>query len=343
MANSIGWGSIYSVTNWGKGVINNISWGKVYANLAGAIPSFALDFTKIATDFTFTRNSFATRVNENGLIETVGNNAPRIDYSSGEGAFLLEPASTNLYLNSETLSTQDVTTSASTYTISFRGTGSVSLSGSGSGTLVGTGAMDLVSLTFTATAGTLTSTVSGSVKYSNLENLGYATSWIPTDGTIATRAAELCVDATPTINSEEGVLYAEISALVNGGANRYVTISDGSGNNRLQILYSTTTNRLSVSGKKANVGLNNLNYSSFTQTDNHKVAVVYSALGIKLFVDGVERDSNTDNVSFPIGTFTDLDFSLWNSISGPFYGNTKDLKIYDKALTDDELITLTTI
>jgi len=27
----------------------------------------------------------------------------------------------------------------------------------------------------------------------------------------------------------------------------------------------------------------------------------------------------------------------------PFYGRTKDLRVYDKALTDDELINLTTI
>jgi len=35
------------------------------------IPSFLLDFATIASDFTFTRASSATRVNENGLIETV--------------------------------------------------------------------------------------------------------------------------------------------------------------------------------------------------------------------------------------------------------------------------------
>ena len=37
----------------------------------GAIPSFALNFATISDDFTFTRSSFATRVNEFGLIETV--------------------------------------------------------------------------------------------------------------------------------------------------------------------------------------------------------------------------------------------------------------------------------
>ena len=39
----------------------------------GLFPSFRLNFDTIGTDFTFTRNSFATRVNENGLIETVTN------------------------------------------------------------------------------------------------------------------------------------------------------------------------------------------------------------------------------------------------------------------------------
>ena len=50
--------SIYSSTLQGSG---------------GGFPkaSFALDFDTIADDFTFTRNSFATRVNEFGLIETV--------------------------------------------------------------------------------------------------------------------------------------------------------------------------------------------------------------------------------------------------------------------------------
>ena len=38
----------------------------------GLFPSFSLNFDNIGTDFTFTRNSFATIVNENGLIEMQG-------------------------------------------------------------------------------------------------------------------------------------------------------------------------------------------------------------------------------------------------------------------------------
>jgi hypothetical protein len=47
--------------------------------------------------FTTTRNSIATRVNKEGLIEVVGNDVPRIDYTdSADGALLLENSSTNL-------------------------------------------------------------------------------------------------------------------------------------------------------------------------------------------------------------------------------------------------------
>jgi hypothetical protein len=47
--------------------------------------------------FTTTRDSIATRVNKEGLIEVVGNDVPRIDYTdSTEGVLLLENSATNL-------------------------------------------------------------------------------------------------------------------------------------------------------------------------------------------------------------------------------------------------------
>jgi hypothetical protein len=71
----------------------------------------------------------------------------------------------NLLLATATLSTQNVTTVATPYTISHTGTGTITLSGtSTAGPLVGAG-----SLTFTPTAGTLTITVSGTVSNAQLE------------------------------------------------------------------------------------------------------------------------------------------------------------------------------
>ena len=48
-------------------------------------------------DFTFSRGSNATRVNKDGLIETITGDTPRLDYSDGScPSLLLEPQSTNL-------------------------------------------------------------------------------------------------------------------------------------------------------------------------------------------------------------------------------------------------------
>jgi hypothetical protein len=52
-------------------------------------------------DFDVVRGSAATRVNAEGLIESVAANIPRIDYTTGEGVVLLEPQSTNLLTYSE--------------------------------------------------------------------------------------------------------------------------------------------------------------------------------------------------------------------------------------------------
>ena len=95
MANNINWGKIYDTTYWGVGVTNNtISWGKVYSDLSGITPSFSLDFNTIASDFTFTRNSFATRVNDFGLIETVTNLGDDLvtngDFSDGGNNWTIE-------------------------------------------------------------------------------------------------------------------------------------------------------------------------------------------------------------------------------------------------------------
>ena len=160
-------------------------------------PSLSLDFTRSQTvdpRITFARASSATYFNSLGALSTAANNVPRIDYNPITGVcngLLIEQQSTNLLLNSASLSTQSVTTSATTYTLSFYGTGTVALSGTYTGSLVGTGAFPTRStLTFTATAGTLTLTVTGTVSYAQLEALAFVTSYITTTGATATRIVD---------------------------------------------------------------------------------------------------------------------------------------------------------
>ena len=57
--------------------------------------------------FDFSRASSATRVNKDGLIETVGGGKARIDFKDdSKGALLLEPSRSNLFLNSEPTSNE---------------------------------------------------------------------------------------------------------------------------------------------------------------------------------------------------------------------------------------------
>ena len=73
--------------------------------------------TNGAGDFTTTRASVATRVNENGLIEEVASNVPRLDYSDGTcPSLLLEPSSTNLITYSEDFSNAAWTKARATIT-----------------------------------------------------------------------------------------------------------------------------------------------------------------------------------------------------------------------------------
>ena len=295
-------------------------------------------------DFTASRNSVATRINPNGLIEEVGVNIPRIDYTDGTPVLLTEPQSTNLYLNSDILVSQNITTLASDYTVSFYGLGTINFTGTYTGSLVGTGLNDRVQLTFTATAGTLISTVVGVATYGQCENLPYATSYIPTAGATATRLGELVTDGgdVNTFNSEEGVLFVEMSALVNGGADRTMSISDGTSQNKIELIYHLTENRVnfrSTVGNSLGVNMSTLIYN---QTETLKIACKYSLNDFALWVNGVELVTNVSGAVSPPNTLTTLYFN--NGAGGsPLFAKTKQIQVFKTALTDEELTELTTL
>ena len=183
----------------GSNVTVNVPQGYAEYNATrnSIMPTLRLDFVNsnvLDPRITFTRASSATYFNSAGALTTAANNIPRFDYNPSTlvcNGLLIEQSSVNILLNSATLSTQSVTTTATTYTLSFYGTGTVALSGTYSGSLVGTGAFPVRStLSFTATAGTLTLTVTGTVSYAQLEALSFPTSYIATTGASATRVVD---------------------------------------------------------------------------------------------------------------------------------------------------------
>ena len=168
---------------------------------------------------------------------------------------------------------------------------------------------------------------------------GYATSYIPTSATTVTRNQELCYNATPVINSEEGVLYAEISGFENDNTKRYISLNNGTLNYDVR-LYLDVNGYISVLSKVAGTTQVFLQSNSYTQTDFNKVAFKYKENDFALWINGVKVASDTSGITSPANTLNKLDF---NGNNLDFFGNTKGLKYYPKALSDVELQDLTTI
>ncbi len=150
---------------------------------------------------TYSRATTATYFDSAKVMQTAAVNAPRVSWNPETGAFegvLIEPARTNLLLNSATLSTQTRTvTNSEFYTLTFFGTGTITMSGAFAGTLQGTGAYPTkrVTRTFITSGTSLTLTVSGTVQYAQLEQGLFPTSYIPTTSATATRAADVVTGA----------------------------------------------------------------------------------------------------------------------------------------------------
>lgn len=249
---------------------------------SGLVPSFDLNFARLDNPvtkygFTFTRATAATYVNASGNIATAASGELRYTYDpvtlSALGV-LIEEQRTNLLLNTDTLSTQSVTVTAVAHTLSFYGTGTVTLSGvSTAGPLVGTGAFPTrVTLTFTPTAGSLTLTVTGSVRYANLEVGSFATSWIPTTGTAATRNADVLTltGAAGRTNLVTGSAAPSTQTITVTNSTQYTLSQTGSGTitlsgastsgplvgaGSLTFTTGSTSLTLTMSGSPANVQL----------------------------------------------------------------------------------------
>ena len=174
-----------------------------------------------------------------------------------------------------------------------------------------------------------------------LEEQSYATSYIPTDGASATRNQEVCKDATPVINSEEGTLYAEISALAGEGSNRIIRISDGGGNTNVVEFRYAPDGHLNYDIWVGGVSQFSGYYTSFTQTNENKIAIKYKENDFALWVNGTEVATDNNGVTFSANTLNNLSFSRGSQFN--FFGSTKGLKYYPKALADVQLEDLTTI
>jgi len=177
------------------------------------------------------------------------------------------------------------------------------------------------------------------------EQGSYPTSYIPNhSGGSVTRGEDSCVDggSAESINSTEGVLYAEISALANADVNRKISLNDGTSNNSVVMFYYTLSDYIFFQIYKAGTRVLNLNVSYVDKSILHKIAFKYKNSDYSVWIDGVEvlTDSLADNI--PANTLNKLSFD--GGVGAyPFNGNVKQVLVFKEALSDTELIKLTTI
>lgn len=189
-----------------------------------------------------------------------------------------------------------------------------------------------------------TSSTSGKTIYlwgAQLTVGSYETSYIPntTTGSV-TRSADVCNGSgtSADINSVEGVLFAEIAALANDQSSRRITIAQ-SISNLIRVGYDSVSNRIfGVVYNGTNQAI--LLTTSYTITDFHKIAVKYKENDFALWVNGVEVATDLSGSTFATGTLNELAFDDGGG-GNLFYGKVKQLIVFNKALSDSELQTLT--
>lgn len=270
---------------------------------------------------------------------------PRFDYDPitlNPLGLLIEEARTNLLLNSDTLSTQNITTTAQAYTLSFYGTGTVTLSGtSTAGPLVGTGVFpNRASLTFTPTAGTLTLTVSGTVSNAQLEAGGFRTSYIFTAGASVTRSADVATmvgnNFSNWYNQTTGTLAVAFDASANSTAT-YVSASNGTITQNSLHIDNDTGNMRAVyySGGTAvaTIGLTAIG----TVGAVNRIATAYAVNDFAASRNGVLGTSITSG-ALPV-SLTQLNIGVDDRLTAQYYtsNHIKSISYYNTRLTNAQL------
>ncbi len=221
------------------------------------------------------------------------------------------------------------------------------------------------SITFTTdavdTAGTIASRLSqdGTTSTVDLDNTSnayiwgfqfeknsYATSYIKNAGTAlgVTRVADTASGSgsSTVINSTEGTLYAEIKALANDLSFREIAISDGTANNRIELRFGNNSNEIGLVVRSIDSTVESIFGTTFYDITNfNKVAIRYKLNDVSLWINGVQIGSTDTAATMPIN-LSELAFDS-GAGQNNFYGKTKSVQVYTTALSDAELISLTTI
>jgi len=169
-----------------------------------------------------------------------------------------------------------------------------------------------------------------------LEASSYPTSYIPTTSSSATRVADACFKTgiSLLIGQTEGVYFVDFNYLANSDFERLALYNSVDGA-RFSIGINTMNGLQFVGFNSSGTVVLNENYAI---NSRNKCAILYTATNIKVFYNGVLK--NTITVSF-----TKNFNALTNSYIGtfPFFQSINSLILFPTTLTDADCIALTTL
>ena len=178
---------------------------------------------------------------------------------------------------------------------------------------------------------------------SQLELGSFITSYIPTTGSTVTRTAETCDSAgnSTVFGDSEGVLYAEI-AKNNGTQYSLVSLQKPSITNTYAYIgFLNNTTQIKAEVKVAGTAAFSKTRTFSDTSQYFKIALKYKSGDYALYINGHKTDTGTSTTIFSDGDLQELEFGNHNNSTFRYYGKIKNVQVYNTALTDAELIELT--
>jgi len=179
-----------------------------------------------------------------------------------------------------------------------------------------------------------------------LEQQSYPTSYIPTNGSVQSRANETCLGAgtSSILPSEEGIFFVEIARISDDSYGNYELISlkagsSGNTDNAMGIGFNASSDRFWIRFKAG--GSTKIEDFTTVATRNvfFKIAIKFKSGNNKIYVNGIEKVANSN--TFSALNLQELNFR-WSTLYD-FRGKLRDIRVYNtKEMTDSEVDILLT-
>ena len=175
-----------------------------------------------------------------------------------------------------------------------------------------------------------------------LEAGSYATSYIPTVASSATRIADACskTGISSLIGQSEGTIFVDVTGPSKTNSTRYISVSNGTDTNRI-LLYSTSSTTIGAYFQNPTAGAVQPTFN--TVNGRMKIAIAYKNNDLAVYMNGtIQGTVSSYATAFTfnfVGVGTYEDGTIANSLGQ----GVSQAILFKTRLTNSELATLTTI